>query len=50
MVTPREGFDTLVESVGTWASHGDEDALRPTSNQEDVELGRNDLALARMRE
>jgi|GEM_PF-3610476 len=32
MVTPREGFNTLVESVGTWASQRDEDALRTTSN------------------
>jgi hypothetical protein len=49
MVTPREGFNTLVESVGTWASHRDEDALRTTPNQEGVELGGNDLAAMQMK-
>ena len=44
MVIPREGFNTPVESVGTWASHRDEDALRATPNQEGVEPGGNDLA------
>lgn len=41
--------DTPVESVGTWASHRDEDALRPASNQEDAEPGGNDLAAMQMR-
>ena len=29
MPIPREGFNTPVESIGTWASHWDEDVLRP---------------------
>ncbi len=41
--------DTPVESIGTWASHVDEDVLRTTSNQEDVEPGGNDLAAMQMR-
>jgi hypothetical protein len=44
MVIPREGFNTPVESIGTWASYRDEDVLRPASNNEDAEPGRNDLA------
>jgi hypothetical protein len=44
MKIPREGFNTPVESIGTWASHADEDVLRPAPNKEGVELGGNDLA------
>jgi hypothetical protein len=44
MTIPREGFNTPVESIGTRASHADEDVLRPTPNQEGVEPGGNDLA------
>lgn len=40
--------DTPVESVGTWASHRDEDALRTTPNQEGVEPGGNGLAAMQM--
>lgn len=50
MKIPREGFNTLVESVGTWASHADEDALRTTPNQEGVEPGGNDLAVMQVME
>lgn len=41
--------DTPVESVGTWASHRDEDALRTASNREDAEPGGNDLAAMQIR-
>ncbi|HET9533561.1 MAG TPA: hypothetical protein VFQ92_24620 [Blastocatellia bacterium] len=44
MMIPREGSNTPVESIGTWASHADEDVLRPTPNKEGVEPGGNDLA------
>jgi hypothetical protein len=42
--------NTPVESIGTWASHADEDVLRPAPNQEGVELGRNDLAAMHLNE
>jgi hypothetical protein len=41
--------DTPVESIGTWASHADEDVLRTASNKEDAEPGGNDLAAMQMR-
>jgi hypothetical protein len=50
MVIPREGFNTPVESIGTWASYRDEDVLRPASNNEDAEPGRNDLAATQTKE
>ena len=43
MKIPREGFNTPVESIGTWAFHADEDVLRPAPNKEGVESGGNDL-------
>ena len=48
MVTPREGVIAPVESVGTWASHADEDALRTTPKQEGVEPSGNDLAAVQL--
>jgi hypothetical protein len=44
MAIPREGLNTPVESIGTWASHRDEDVLRTTPKSEGVEPVRNALA------